>query len=199
MKRVAIYAVCAALALTLPGGAWAQQKERPARDKAATAEEKFYRKAAEDNIAEVQLGRLAAEKAASDEVKKFGQRMAGDHQKAYDELQKLAQTKGVTLPSEPDARTKKEYDRLSKLSGADFDRAYMRTMVRDHDRDVKAFQRESKRGRDAEARDWAAKTLPTLEDHQKQAHDIAPHVGAGGRRAGGSPSASPGSPPPSNR
>ena len=150
---------------------------------------KFIKGAAEGNLAEVKLGELAQQRAASDAVKEFGKRMATDHQKAYDELKQIADSKGLKVPTEPDSRTKKEYDRLAKTSGADFDRAYMDLMVREHDRDVKAFQRAAKNEKDPQV--WAAKTLPTLQEHQKLAKDTDSHVRTA-RKERGTPSASPG-------
>jgi len=95
---------------------------------------KFMERAAQGGMAEVQLGKLAAEKALSPEVKQFGQRMVDDHGKANDRLKQLATTKGVNLPTELDRSTQREMDKLAKLSGADFDREYMKHMVSDHRR-----------------------------------------------------------------
>ncbi len=192
MKRTLMHATCLALMLALPGVVVAQQAERPAKERKAGGNDPVVMNAARDNLAEVQLGKLAAERAASDEVKKFAERMVTDHQKAYDELKQIADSKGLKVPTEPDSRTKKEYDRLAKTSGADFDRAYMDLMVREHDRDVKAFQRAAKNEKDPQVKDWAAKTLPTLHEHQKLAKDTDSHVRAA-RKERGTPSASPGS------
>ena len=137
--------------------------------KMARADEKFMKDAAAGSIAEVQLGQLAEQHAASDAVKQFGKRMATDHQKAFDELKQLAAQKGVTLPTTLDRSHQALYDRLSKLNGADFDRAYMKEMVKDHDKDVKAFQKEANSGKDADLKAWASQTLSTLKEHQEQA------------------------------
>ncbi|MDQ3819804.1 MAG: DUF4142 domain-containing protein, partial [Acidobacteriota bacterium] len=104
----------------------------------------FMTEAATGGMAEVELGRLAAEKGQSADVKKFGQRMVDDHSKANDELKQLASKKGVTLPTDLTSEQKSEKEKLSKLSGAAFDKEYMSTMVEDHDKDVKAFQDKSK-------------------------------------------------------
>src|SRR5207247_6462952 len=109
------------------------------------------------------------EKAASDQVKQFGQRMVDDHGKANDELKGIAQQKNMTLPTELDAKDKTLRTRLSKLSGTAFDHAYIQAMLRDHKADVNEFRRESQSGKDAEIKAFAAKTLPTLEDHLKTA------------------------------
>ena len=150
------------------------------------AEEKFLKGAAEDNLAEVKLGQLAEQRAASDSVKQFGKRMATDHQKAFDELKQLASQKGVQVPTDLDRSHQRLYDRLSKMNGADFDRAYMKEMVKDHDRDVKAFRREADSGKDGEVKSWAGKTLPTLQEHQQQAKQV--HASVQGKS---SPAASP--------
>jgi putative membrane protein len=135
----------------------------------AAGDNTFVTKAAEGGMAEVKLGNLAKDKASDAAVKSFGQQMVDDHSKANDELKSLASKKGITLPSDVSAKDKAEYDRLSKLSGADFDKAYMRLMVSDHHTDVNEFKRESEHGTDSDVKAWAAKTLPTLEHHLQMA------------------------------
>jgi putative membrane protein len=125
------------------------------------------------------MGRIAASKATDPDVKQFGQRMVDDHGKANDELKSLASQKNVTVPAELDAKHKADNARLEKLSGAAFDRAYMAAMVLDHDKDVAEFQRVSKTAKDADLKAWAAKTLPTLEEHQKQAKTVNAKVKGG--------------------
>ena len=146
--------------------------QAPDKSKVPSADKKFVTEAAEGNLAEVELGKLASEKASNDAVKQFGQRMVNDHGKATEELAKLAQDKGVSTPSGLDSKHQKLRDRLAKLSGAEFDRAYVDEMVKDHRKDVKEFQREADKGKDADVKAWAAKTLPTLQDHLKQIQDI---------------------------
>ena len=91
-------------------------------------------------MAEVQLGKLATEKASSADVKQFGQRMADDHGKALDELKTLAQSKNITLPTTSTRRTRRWKRPSRELSGAAFDRAYMQAMVDDHRNDVSEFR-----------------------------------------------------------
>ena len=140
------------------------------------ADQKFIKEAAEGGLAEVELGQLATEKGSSDDVKKFGQRMIDDHGKANDQLKQIASSKGVDLPSEPSAKNKATKDRLSKLSGEQFDKAYMTDMLQDHKIDIAAFRRESTSGRDQDVKSFATQTLPTLQDHLKDAQSIAPKV-----------------------
>jgi putative membrane protein len=138
------------------------------------ADAKFMKEAAAGGRAEVQLGQLAQQKAASDQVKQFGQRMVTDHSKANEQLEQIAQQTNVRLPQGPDAKERAEKARLEKLSGDQFDQAYMSHMVADHKKDVSEFQKESSAGRDPEVKNFASQTLPTLQDHLKQAESIAP-------------------------
>jgi putative membrane protein len=146
------------------------------------ADEAFVMKAAKGGMAEVELGKLASQKASADNVKQFGQRMVDDHSKANDELKSLAASKKITLPAEMGAEEKALHDRLSKLSGAAFDRAYMKAMVADHVKDVNEFKMESKSGKDPDVKAWAGKTLPTLEDHLKMAREANSAVGTSGKK-----------------
>ena len=114
---------------------------------------------------EVTLGQLAAQKASDPEVRKFGERMVQDHQKANMELAGLVSKKGATLPEPSAKKEEKTVEHLSSLSGADFDRAYVKAMLSDHKKDVKEFQKQSEKAEDADLRTWVAKTLPTLQEH----------------------------------
>ncbi|HVO59714.1 MAG TPA: DUF4142 domain-containing protein [Terriglobales bacterium] len=134
----------------------------------------FIRKAGEGGLAEVELGKLAAEKGQGDEVKKFGQRMVDDHSKANDQLKQLAQSRGVNLPTELSAKDKATKARLEKLSGEKFDRAYMHDMVQDHTKDITEFEKESTSAKDSGVKSFASQTLPTLQDHLKEARSIVP-------------------------
>jgi len=148
--------------------------------KVSSSDRKFIEKAAQGGMAEVQLGKLATEKASAPEVKQFGQRMVDDHGKANDQLKQLAGQKGVTLPTTMDKSAQKEYDRLSKLSGAEFDREYMKHMVSDHKKDVGDFKKEAGKAKDADLKQFAASTVPTLEEHlnlAKAAEQVAKNEG----------------------
>jgi putative membrane protein len=134
---------------------------------------KFLNEAADGGMAEVELGKLALQKAADASIKKFGQRMIDDDSKANDELRQLAASKGVDLPKAPSAKNRDLKRRLASLSGASFDRAYMTDMVTDHKEDVAAFQKESNLARDPEVKSFATQTLPTLREHLKNAQEIS--------------------------
>jgi putative membrane protein len=134
----------------------------------------FMKEAAEGGLAEVELGNLAAQKASGGEVKKFGERMVQDHTKANDQLKQIASNKGVKLPSEPSHAQMAEKKRLEKLSGTQFDQAYMNAMLKDHKKDVADFQKESQSGKDPDLKNFASQTLPSLQDHLKQEQRVAP-------------------------
>jgi putative membrane protein len=139
----------------------------------SAADKKFVMEAAQGGEAEVELGQLATQNAQSDDVKKFGQRMVDDHTKANDQLKQLAQQKGVSVPSEPAAKDKALKDKLSNLKGDQFDKMYMSHMVMDHKKDVAEFKKESTSAKDNDVKNWASQTLPTLQDHLKEAQQIA--------------------------
>jgi putative membrane protein len=172
-------AVAAALSLG-SGAALAQTSGKPTGPRAG-ADATFVKEAAMGGLAEVELGRLATQKAQSADVKAFGQHMVDDHSKANDQLKPIAQQKGVEVPTQLTGKHKTEYDRLSKLSGAAFDRAYMQLMLQDHRKDVSEFRKESTSGKDPDVKQFASQTLPTLEGHLKMAQTTAGATATSGR------------------
>jgi putative membrane protein len=156
-----------------PSSATAQKSSTQAGDSA------FMMKIAQVGIAEVELGKLAVDKAMRDEVKKFGQRMVDDHTKAGDELKNLAMKKNITWPADTDAEHKGLLYSLSKMSGAAFDGAYMQAMADGHRKVAGDFRKEIKSGSDADVKAWAEKTLPTIESHLKDAETISRGVHSG--------------------
>ena len=182
MKQSITYAITIAAALSLGSGtALAQQSSRTAGKAKSGADTAFVKEAAMGGLAEVEFGRLASQKAESNDVKQFGQRMVDDHSKANDQLKPIAQQKNVTIPTQLSGKEKTLYDRLSKLSGAQFDRAYMQLMLQDHRKDVGDFRKESQSGKDPDVKQFASQTLPTLEDHLKMAQSTAGATATSGR------------------
>ena len=197
MKRQLNMILTLAVAVALPALALAQTPQTPKTPPAtakpsttdtksttdakasASADSAFMHTAAMGGMAEVELGKLGVANAMSSDVKQFAQRMVDDHSKANDELKALAAQKSVKLPAELDAKHKALQDKLAKQKGAAFDAAYMSEMVSDHNTDVALFQKESKSGKDADTKAWAAKTLPTLQEHQKMAKEIHAKTGKG--------------------
>jgi putative membrane protein len=177
----------AAFAAALSVATWASAQSSPAtapQSSASTnehgkqsADSGFAKEAAEGGLAEVQLGKLATEKASNGDVKKFGQMMVDDHSKANDQLSQIAQSKHLTVPQKISSKDQATYDRLSGLTGDAFDRAYIRLMVEDHKKDVQEFKKQSTSGADPELKQFASTTLPTLEKHLQDAQSIATRLG----------------------
>jgi len=138
----------------------------------AKQDKNFLMEAAMGGMMEVELGRLAVAQGTSEAVKQFGQRMIDDHSKANSELTQLAQTKGLALPTELSAKHRADVTKMSKLSGAAFDRAYSKDMLSDHMKDVAAFERASTSASDTDVKEFAAKTLPTLKEHLELAKTL---------------------------
>ena len=172
-----------AVALSVPGGlVWAaDSKTNTSSSKLSSGDSDFIKEAAQGGMMEVQLGKAAQDKASNEKVKEFGKRMEQDHSKANDELKKIASDKGVQLSSDLDKKHKSKMDKLTKLSGAEFDRQYMRDMVSDHKEDVKKFQNEADKGKDADVKKFASQTLPTLKEHLQLAESTADAVKSSGK------------------
>lgn len=136
------------------------------------SDSKFAVEAASGGMTEVQLGELAQQKASSQRVKDFGAMMVRDHSKANDELKSLAGMKNITLPPAPGEDHMDHIKDLSKKSGKEFDRAYMKMMVDDHQEDIRAFEKCSNDATDADIKAFAAKTLPTLRMHLDSAKAV---------------------------
>ena len=132
---------------------------------AALPDTTFASKAAVGGMAEVALGKMAAAKGASKEVKDFGNMMVMDHGKANDELKAIAQKEKLTLPAVLDAEHQAKSDSLSKLSGKDFDKAYVQAMVEGHQKTLALMQTEANGGKDADLKGFASKTAPVVQHH----------------------------------
>ena len=139
--------------------------ERTAMGAMNSKDRDFVVEAAMGGMMEVELGRWATQKSTNDAVKQFGRRMADDHAKANTELMSLAASKGITLPTELDAKHRAEITKLLRLSGEEFDRAYSKLMLSDHTKDVAAFEKQSTKGADPDIKAFATSTLPTLQEH----------------------------------
>jgi len=153
----------------------------------AATDKTFIRDAALGNLEAEELGRLAAEKASSPDVKSFGQKMADDHKQANDTLKKVASSLQYEPPSRPSSRLKSEKARLEKLSGTDFDREFLSLVVKEHQKDVSVFERESKReAAPAGLKSFAGSTLQGLQEHIRMAQDLSSKLGAGSSTSPGS-------------
>lgn len=142
----------------------------------------FIHQAALSGMAEVQEGQLAAAKAARSAVKQFGQQMVTDHTPVNQQLAQLAQSKGVTPPTDLDPAHAAILARLQRERGVSFDRDYMRNQIADHQAAVALFQRESAEGTDPDLKSFAGQTLPTLQSHLEEAQKLVAPVRRGHSR-----------------
>ena len=142
-------------------------------DNLSSDDTKFIKEAANGGMLEVELGKIALAKASSSKVKDFGKRMQEDHTKVNGDLKKLASEKGIQLPAQVEGKAKSTLERLSKLSGSEFDRAYMQAMVEDHKEDVTEFQNVANKAKDPDVKKFASDHLPTLKTHLDLAQTTA--------------------------
>jgi putative membrane protein len=182
LKLLATTAAVALLALSAPAIAQtttpgkapsaAPAKSQDRADKLARQDEKFVKEAAEGGMAEVQLGKLAQQKAQNAEVKTLAETIVKDHEAANAQLTAIGSGKGVDMPkatAEMKGEHKKLHDKLSKANGQEFDREYVKAMVDDHKKDVKKFEEQAKDGKDAELKSFAQQTVPKLKQHLQMA------------------------------
>ncbi|GAA4017206.1 DUF4142 domain-containing protein [Hymenobacter fastidiosus] len=125
----------------------------------------FMVDAASDGQLEVELGKLARQKAATPAVRSFGQHMMTQHAEVNQALRALAEQKGLSLPAGLGEEQQKAYQELAALTGLEFDKKYLDLMVDDHANDVDAFDDMSEDAYDGDIRGLAAKYLPTLKEH----------------------------------
>jgi len=158
---MAVLALASALALS---GLHAQTSKQ------STAADSFLKQAMQGDMAEIKMGQLAQEKGADQQVKQFGQTLASDHQQNLDKAKSVAQKIGLTPPDGVDPEQKAMFDKLSKLSGQQFDQEFARHMVQDHKKDVSKFELESKKS--GEVANFAQETLPVLKGHLRTAETL---------------------------
>jgi putative membrane protein len=135
-------------------------------------DKKFLKQAALGGMTEVELGKVAAQKASSENVKQFAQKMIDDHTKTNDELKQVASKESISLPDTLDPKHQSEINKLSKLSGEDFDKAYAKEQLKDHEADVKDFSAEAQGGADPNVKAFASSTLPVLQQHLELAKNL---------------------------
>lgn len=169
MNSHRVLATMAGIALLSTGSAAiAQNTTSP-----SASDKKFVQEALQGGTAEVQLGQLAAQKASSEDVKQFGQKMVDDHTKLGDQMKEVAQKEGIGVPSGMTAKDRELETKLNSLSGDSFDNAYIKAMVKDHQHDLSEFKKEANSGNDTSIKDAASQGEPIISEHLKMAEQIA--------------------------
>ena len=190
-NRISIFIVCVAAAIspaTLVGQVDPNQQPNPLRSEpdstsvpGVSHEEMqdriFLQKAAEGGTAEVQLGKLAVEKASADDVKAFGQKMVDDHTQLNNQMAPLAESKGVALPRKMGKADQAEYDKLANLSGEAFDKEYIAYMVKDHHADLREFRMAATNTNDPDMKVALDKAAKVIREHMVLADKLAREKG----------------------
>ena len=143
-----------------------------AKDALDQEDKTFVKEAAIGGMAEVELSKIA-QKSENADVKRFADRMIEDHTKANEQLKSIATGLGVDVPKTLDSEHERMREKLQTLHGKAFDDQYAHDMVEDHNKAVKLFQQEERSGHNTELKQFAQKTLPTLEEHQKMAVELS--------------------------
>lgn len=138
----------------------------------------FVKKAARAGLAEIQFSQLALTKTSNQKVKDFAMKMVDDHTKEADELRSVAGKKDIAFPTDLTPDDSALMTRLTGLSGGEFDKAYLSAIVKAHEADLTAFQKESNSTSDADLKGFASTTLPNLREHLRMAKETAASVGA---------------------
>jgi putative membrane protein len=172
-------AVAVAALIAMAGSPSAQDTKKEAKKEASKkgslqgSDGKMVREIAQADMAEVAAGKLGASKAQSGEVKKFAQHMVDDHGKHLGEVRKMAKAKGVQLPATPAKKHQDAMKKLEQASGAQFDKAFMTQMVKDHEDALKLVQNTAKSAKDKDLKADAEKTAPVIEKHLEKAKSVA--------------------------
>ncbi len=166
-------AVGALLALATGGALYAQSNSKATHQ---FSDNTFAKKADQGDMAEIKLAQLAQTKSQSPAVRSFAERMITDHSAANQKLENVASQNGINLPAQPNMKQQQTYDRLSKLNGDAFNRAYAENQVKDHEHDIAEFKMETKDGTNPQIKQFAQNTLPTLEEHLTLARQMYRNV-----------------------
>ena len=196
MKRSATLAVWLCLAVAAPAlaqypgsGKHTSPDRKPINESTArTPEQKaqmalgltpdsaFVIAASKSAFAGSTFAKMALEKASSPDVKKYARRAADESKRLIEELKPLLKAQKAPEPTALDKRNQAVNDWLAKLSGAEFDRAYMSNMASMESNDVMLFERAADKAHDAELKGWASKNLPTIKERQESAMSITKKI-----------------------
>ncbi|MEO7497249.1 MAG: DUF4142 domain-containing protein [Massilia sp.] len=147
--------------------------------KVAKADQKLVMDMAQGNMAEIEMAKLAQTKSQNDQVKTFAQQMIDDHTKALGEVQQLAQSKGITLPTDVDVTHKAAAAKLSALSGDAFDKAYMKQGgMTDHKKMHALLNSAQSKAKDPDVKALAARIAPTVDQHLNAAQQMSTATGS---------------------
>lgn len=144
----------------------------------AAKDKAFVMEAAQGGLAEIKLGQLAVQKGSSDQVHMIGQKMVDDHTQLNNDMKPIADSMGVTVPTDVSAKDQAEYDKLNGMSGKDFDKEYLSYMVTDHHKDLRDFRKEAATAKDPSLKAAVTKGEKVIAEHTKMVEKAAKANGA---------------------
>ena len=175
--RCTLGAVCALLIIGAITPTHAQQSAdktgQVAKSTLSKGDQRYFDELAKANLAEIHAGKVAQSKASSAEVKKFAQHMVDDHGKKFEEQRSMAKVKNVVLPAAPEEKHKDAVKKMERLSGQEFDRAYMQQMVKDHEAALKLLRDIAGKADDSDLKAAAQKAMPDVQKHLETAKTLA--------------------------
>jgi len=175
-RRFAVAVAVTALVFPLVGQARARSNESN-----TPTDKQFLTTAAEINLGEIELGKLAEQKGNNAAVKDFGKRMITDHSLLEDQVKTVAKNEGVTLPTTAGPDVAALQKQLAKDSGAKFDQAYIQHMLAGHNRAITTFEYQIEHGQNGAIKSYAESALPVIQDHIRIAEDVAGKMGLSGK------------------
>jgi len=149
---------------------------------ATPAEQDFMIKAAQANLAEIDMARLAMQKTQNPDVKDYAHMIESDHTNALEDLTDLMRDKGMSPPNALTPETKMDIEKMTALSGPELDREFANSMVADHQKAVEMFRDQVNIAQAPEVKKYADKLLPTLEMHLEKAQKLQSKLFGGGKR-----------------
>ena len=182
--RTSIVALASLALLVVPQARAGSDNSSSQRGQFSKDDYKFACEAARGGLFEVKAGELARTQGMNPTVKQFGERMVKDHSQINARLTALAARKAAVLPTSLKAKEKDQLKSLDQLAGKDFDKTYAKSMVKDHENVIKAFQREAEKAEDPDLKAFAANTVPILQQHLDMAKQMQSAVEREGQTAG---------------
>ena len=193
-----VIATVSLLALMVAAPAWAADTGtgaatgEPQGQQALNQQDRqFINEAAEGGRAEVEMGKVAAERSDNPAVREFGRWMETDHTMANDALDYIVHRAGVTPPSTIDPHDQTALESLQKLHGAAFDQKYVPMQVEGHEQTIALFQKEEQSGENPHLKRYAEHTMPMLRAHLAEAQDLSRLPGMASTRSYSGSSAAP--------
>ncbi len=163
--------IATALAVTSAISFGAEKEKSGAANK-SSADAAFIKKAANGGMTEVELGKIAAKNGQKDDVKSFGERMVKDHGKANDDLKSIASKMNVDVPDKVNAKHQAMIDKFSKMSGESFDAAYVKAMVKDHQKDIAEFESAKGEVKNEDLKKFIDDTVSVMKEHLEMAQKM---------------------------